>query len=138
MNWLLGADHLISKGGWKGFFKKKLHPLLRLKKTSLTWGVKNKQRRKKVNPTPKPGDEMLIFDEEKNLPPSVRLKKTKKKKNFIHLRSEKNKTKFGSDFFTQPKLPCSPENKMVCPLSALLLHWISNDLAGLWIIVHVL
>ena len=39
---ILGAHHLISRGAWKFFEKKKLHPLLRLKKKNF-----NSLRRKK-------------------------------------------------------------------------------------------
>ena len=95
-------------GGHESFLKKKLYPLLRLKKkkkTSLTWGVKKKQTNKqtnfaakgsetnkqtnKFNPTAKFDGEMVIFEKKKKSPTC----ETKKKKNFIHLRSKKKKRK---------------------------------------------
>ena len=63
---------------WK---KKKLHPLLRLKKTKTKQNFTNlrskkKKKKKKINPTPKFDAKMVIFELKKNYPP-VKLKKKK-------------------------------------------------------------
>ena len=121
----LGAHHLIWGDG--SFLKKKIHPLLRLKKKKKNiTNLKKKNhcrrqwRKTKINPTPKSSGEMVIFKEKKTTSPTSETKKKKKKSSSIWwVKKKKRKKNSASIFLTRPQLPCPPENQMVRPLDNL-------------------
>ena len=127
---VLGVHHLISGGGgievfWKKLKqnKTKLHPLLRLKKdTSLTWVKKKKklryrrQRKKKnIQPNPEIRWRNGNFWLKKKSPTC----ETKKKQNFIHLRSKKKTlpplAEIKKIYPTSTSMPPPPKIKWCAP-----------------------